>query len=109
MMKFIRATHVPAFGGRNVTFGIDPDGNVWIATNTGKPDEEPEYFGFSVHTFSELVHSLFSLAFAALRFRLTGSMYFTEAEPQEKTIPVSASAHEYAKRTRELTEGENQS
>jgi hypothetical protein len=87
-MKFIRAAHVFDEDGTMVTFGIDVNGKVWIVTNTDEKAEgiEREYFGFSVHTFTELIHALVSLAFAALRFKLTESIHFTEDEPQSETI-----------------------
>lgn len=78
-MKFIRAIHATTDGHdqKNVTFGIDPGGNFWIATNTGNPDPsvKPEYFGFNVHTFTELTSELVKLSFAALRVKMTGTQF----------------------------------
>jgi hypothetical protein len=97
-MKFIRAAHVIDEDGTMVTFGIDVDGKVWIVTNTDEKAEgiEREYFGFGVHTFTELTHALVSLAFAALRFKLTGSIHFTEDQPQSETIPAREDASSFA-------------
>lgn len=76
-MKFIRANHVLDTDNTLVTFGIDESGKVWIVTNADGSAEgiETEYFGFSAQTFWELAHSLISLAVAAIRVKLTGSMF----------------------------------
>lgn len=91
MMKFIRANHVLDTDNTLVTFGIDETGKVWIVTNADGSAEgiETEYFGFSAQTFWELAHSLISLAVAAIRVKLTGSMFppmDDEDEPPVKRI-----------------------
>jgi hypothetical protein len=73
-VKFIRAHHVQTSDGKNVTFGIDTKGEVWIATDTGNPDVKPQYFGMSALTFGELTHSLTKLSFAALHYKATGDV-----------------------------------
>lgn len=74
-MKFIRASHVTVYDRKQITFGIDQNGDVWIVTNSDKDETETDYFGLSPYQFADLIHYLVSFAFAAMRVRLTGSQY----------------------------------